>query len=956
MLATGNEQRGSRYAARRVAVLVAALLLVAGISMANSKSDGSQPAGLVFSKVTGMGALGGGLPASQAGATVPGRPVALSRPVVIHASHSDVSAPLRDMRPAAAGVGPAREDRNEESFRKVRRAVPKYLRVDTVVQSSFGPLMMPPPLITFEGYSQQDNYNTNNGLGVLPPDTNGDVGPNHYVQWVNIGLKIFDKSGNVLLGPVLGNTLWSGFPGTCAVDNNGDTVTLYDSLADRWLLSQFSIPSRESGPTYECIAISTTGDPTGSYYRYEFMTHPANFEDYPHLGVWPDAYYMTTNEFSSPVTFAGAGNFAFDRAKMLAGDSSATMQYFHLDSPHGGMLPADLDGTTPPPAGSPGYFAEFFDDSPRDEVDIYRFHVDWANSANSTFTQAASLATAPFDSVLCDADRGACIPQPGTTVALEDLADRLMFKIAYRNFGDHEALVLNHTVDADGAGQAGVRWYEVRNAGGSLSIYQQGTYAPDSDSRWMGSIGMDHDGNIAVGYSVSSSSVFPSIRYAGRLASDPPGVLSQGENTLIGGGGIQTRSDAPRWGDYSSIGIDPTDDCTFWYTNEYYERTSSANWQTRIGSVRFPQCGQGPPTPTVTGTPPTPLPTNTPTRTRTATSTPTNTPTPVCSVNYQSADVPKTIVEVLTITSSLTVNNGPVIASVQVTGVTIDHTYPSDLTVALITPSGTRVQLFGGICDGDPDWTQANTGFSLADGASLAMGSTCPPGTGTYRPVSPLSALAGQSSSGTWVLEIKDTAVPDEGTLYGWGLRINSNSACSTPTATSTPMSVLVGHVTWQGRPAQPSALQQLPITLTLRSAATEINYPVMTTDARGFFTANVSGLLPGVYTWRAKSAQVGASPPQQNPGWLATSGTVLLAGAASTQQEMGLQRAGDCNNDNVDNATDFVMLKNTFGQSVGQSQYDNRADFTGDTVVNSVDFSLLKANFGQSGAPPASP
>jgi Dockerin type I domain/Proprotein convertase P-domain len=266
------------------------------------------------------------------------------------------------------------------------------------------------------------------------------------------------------------------------------------------------------------------------------------------------------------------------------------------------------------------------------------------------------------------------------------------------------------------------------------------------------------------------------------------------------------------------------------------------------------------------------------------------------------------------------------------------------------------VQLFGGICGGDPDWTQANTGFSLADGASLAMGDVCPPGAGTYKPVSPLAALAGQSSSGTWTLEITDSFLQDEGILRGWGLRIGSNAPCATPTNTPVPGSVLVGHVTWQGRPPQPDPLQQLPITLTLRSGLTAVNYPAQYTDASGFFTVNVSSLLPGTYSWRVKSAQIGATPPQQNPGWLATSGSVVLTGAAVTQQEMGLQRAGDCNNDNVVNATDFVILKNSFGQTVGEPNYDNRADFNGNSVVNAVDYSLLKGNFGMSGAPPVSP
>ena len=508
-------------------------------------------------------------PPTQGGGAV--LQISLRSPVVIQATHSDLSAPLRIMaRVLPPGSGKHRITAIQEfenEMHAFKRPQPAFAPVDTVVQRTFGPLVMPTPIITFEGYSQQDNYNINNGIGGVPPDTEGDVGPNHYFQWVNTGIRIFDKNGNTLLGPILGNSLWSGFPGTCAANNMGDPLVLYDPLADRWLASQFSVPTRSSGPSYECIAISTSPDPTGAYYRYEFETSATNFEDYPHLGVWPDAYYMTTNEFSSPVTFAGAGNFAFDRAKMLVGDPSATAQYFHLDPPHGGFLPTDLDGTTLPPAGSPNYFVEMVYDAsgaPQDSLDVYRFHVDFLIPANSTFTGPTTLATAPFDSELCTASRGACIPQPDPTSLLEDISDRLMHRIAYRNFGDHEAAVINHTVDADGSGLGGIRWYELRGLFGTPTIFQQGTYAPDSTHRWMGSIAMDRSGNIAVGYSASSTTVNPSIRYAGRLASDPPGQLAQGEATLYPGGGSQT--DYARWGDYSAMSVDPVDDCTFWFT------------------------------------------------------------------------------------------------------------------------------------------------------------------------------------------------------------------------------------------------------------------------------------------------------------------------------------------------------------------------------------------------------
>jgi hypothetical protein len=292
------------------------------------------------------------------------------------------------------------------------------------------------------------------------------------------------------------------------------------------------------------------------------------------------------------------------------------------------MLPADMDGAPPPPAAEPNIYATL-DLNGRADLRFFNFHVDWTNPANSTFTAAGTVAVAPFN-LPCSAQYGAphnCIPQPGTAVVLDGLADRLMHRLAYRNFGDHQTLVTNHTVDvANGQSDvnAGVRWYEFRSPAGPRfvpSLYQQGTYAPDTDSRWMGSVAMDRLGNLATGYSVSSKTTYPSIRYAGRLATDLLGTLAQGETTLMAGGGAQTGG-AGRWGDYSMLAVDPSDDCTFWYTTEYYSVTGERNWRTRIGAFKFPSCTAPPPTPTVTGTPPTAIPTYTPTPQPPATATP----------------------------------------------------------------------------------------------------------------------------------------------------------------------------------------------------------------------------------------------------------------------------------------------------------------------------------------------
>ncbi len=457
--------------------------------------------------------------------------------------------------------------------------------IDSALQAWQGKLSMPLPIKSFEGINNRD--------GLVPPDPNGDVGPNHYVQWVNASFAVWDKNGNRLYGPTAGSTLWTGFGGACETKNDGDPIVLYDSIADRWLMSQFAMPNGQyAGPYYQCIAVSQTPDPTGSWYRYAFLMSNTKMNDYPKFGVWPDGYYMSINQFNYGSSWGGAGVVAFERDKMLSGLPARTIyiDLYSVNPNFGGMLPADLDGHNLPPLGSPNYFAQV---DPPDRLSLFRFHVDWANTANSTFSAPTVLNTAAFSQDLCGLDSygypiSDCVPQPGAgSPKLDALNDRLMYRLQYRNFGDHESLVVNHTVDA-GSGVAGVRWYEIRDPGGTPSIYQQGTFAPDSDNRWMGSIAMDGNGDMALGYSVSSTTTNPSIRYAGRLITDALGILPQAEITMTAGIGSQTGTG--RWGDYSSMSIDPTDDCTFWYTQEYYQTTSPAGWQTRVGSFKFPSC------------------------------------------------------------------------------------------------------------------------------------------------------------------------------------------------------------------------------------------------------------------------------------------------------------------------------------------------------------------------------
>jgi hypothetical protein len=501
------------------------------------------------------------------------------------AVQQDVSAPLTQL-----GVGVTPEPAKKEKKEKKKAGMlpvrgGSTVAPDPALQTSPGTAAAPTAGLNFEGIGQgftgpAGTFSVNSA----PPDTNGAVGPNHYVQIVNQDFAIFNKSGTPIYGPVPTNTLWSGFGGGCQSNNDGDATVSYDRAADRWVFQQFSVSTT---PYLECVAVSKTGDPTGQYYRYSFQY--SNFPDYPKLGVWPDAYYVTFNLFASSTgPFVGPEICAWDRAKMLAGQP-ATQQCKTLGTNDGGMLPSDSDGATPPPAGAPNPIVEFG----TNDLLVYKFHVDWSNTANTALTGPTTLPVAAFTPA-CNGG-GTCIPQSGTTQQLDSLADRLMYRLEYRNFGDHDSLVVNHSIAAGTS--VGVRWYELRNVTASTDpvVYQQGTYAPDSSYRWMGSAAMDGNGDIALGYSVSSSAMHPAIRYTAHATSDPLGVMGQGEGSIIEGAGSQTKylgiQPLSRWGDYSSLGVDPNDDCTFWYTNEYLASNGAFNWHTRIGTFKVAGCG-----------------------------------------------------------------------------------------------------------------------------------------------------------------------------------------------------------------------------------------------------------------------------------------------------------------------------------------------------------------------------
>jgi hypothetical protein len=512
-------------------------------------------------------------------------------------------------------------------------------------QSSAGPDLQTEKGPSYAGISHKETVlpgvpppNNKFIVRTAPPDTVGAVGDDYYVQWVNTSFAVFRKNtGELLYGPTEGRILWKGFDnGLCERVNDGDPIVQYDKIHKRWVMAQFAFNLRvdpatgdqvPAPPFYQCIAVSTTSDPLGKYRRYRFQY--SNFNDFPKIGVWTDGYYATFNMFGGPNE--GAMVCAYDADVMLGLPTqsngrpprTASQQCVQLDSQYWSLLPADLDGNIQPPKGTPSYLVNL--DPDKRAVNLWRFKVDWDNEANSQLTGPLPVVGVEEYAVPClGLRRLDCIPQPGTKQKLESLADRVMYRLAYRRFADgHESLLLNHTVSlarSDGSSAASIRWYELRDPGGTPTVYQSGTFGPDANNRWIGSIAMDKLGNIGLAYSASGSTLPPSIYYTGRSADDSQKGRLGKEIEIVRGGGSQScllpngQCDAgciksnntcitniARWGDYSSLTVDPSDDCTMWYTTEYLKNQGGFNWGTIIYSFRFKGCVSG--APVVSGTP-----------------------------------------------------------------------------------------------------------------------------------------------------------------------------------------------------------------------------------------------------------------------------------------------------------------------------------------------------------------
>ena len=438
-------------------------------------------------------------------------------------------------------------------------------QTDPVVQRTEGPLVNATIGLNFDGQGAD---------GVAPPDTNGAAGATQFVQWVNLVFNVYDRvTGVKLAGPFAGNQFWAGFGGDCETHNDGDPIIKYDQLADRWVATQFAL--NFAGNTFsQCVAVSQTSDALGSYNRYQF-----NFgnkgPDYPKLGVWPDAYYLTSRTFLNFVFYQGPQVCAMDRAAMLVG-APTSIDCFQGPPTYDFVLPGDLDGDTLPPAGSPNYMLTATG-TPANTLGMAKFFADFAGTPHVSLVGIPVAAYTPGPDFT---------PQPAPGEQLDGFGGVLMYRAPYRNFGGHQSIVVVHSVDK-GGGVAAIRWYEIRTPN-TPTVFQQGTFQINGPDLWMPSIAMDKVGNIAVGFSASGTVTKPSLGFTGRMPADPLGTMESAA-LIVAGTGVQ-QATQNRWGDYASMVPDPNDDCTFWFTSEYIKTSGSFNWSTRIANFKFNNC------------------------------------------------------------------------------------------------------------------------------------------------------------------------------------------------------------------------------------------------------------------------------------------------------------------------------------------------------------------------------
>jgi hypothetical protein len=676
---------------------------------------------------------------------------------------------------------------------------------DPVLQKEIGPLVSATQGVDFDGVPAQ-NY--------APPDSNLAVGPNHIVETVNIRFAVYDKSGTILAGPTDFRTFFGPLGGNCSAGAS-DPIVNYDRLADRWVISDIGIGSSYS----ECVAVSKTNDPTGSYVLYAYG-FGGNLNDYPKLGVWPttsNAAYLATYNIFGGAGFMGADICAFDRTKMLAGNASAAQLCKMTPNTEGGYLPSDMDGPTAPTDGTPGLYISWQNSSPG-QLYLRTLTMDFATST-ATLSSPAAISVANFTQAC-----GACVPQLGTPQTLDTLSDRVMYRFAVRHFADHDRAVVNHAVQT-GTGQVAVRWYELYDPAGSVTVNQQGTFAPDTTYRWMGSIAEDKDGDIGLGYSASSSSIHPGIRFTGRVPSDASGTMET-EATILAGIGSQT-SGLARWGDYTAMQVDPSDDCTFWYVNQYEKVSGTFNWNTNIGSFAFSGC-TGSPNFTLTAVPNSLTISQGNQGTSTITVVPSNgfSGSVALSASGLPSGVtagfvpnPTTSTSTLTLTASATAATGT--STVTITGTSGSLTATTTVTLT-VTASGPVVKLTPtslvfaktvvGTTTTAKSVTVANTGSSTLNISSIVV-------SGDFAPVTSTKPCGSTLAAGANCI-IKVTFTPTQlGTRTG-NITINDNASNSPQTVPLSgtgiaPVTLTPGSATYA---AQTVGTTSLPKTFTLKN------------------------------------------------------------------------------------------------------------------------------------------
>jgi Abnormal spindle-like microcephaly-assoc'd, ASPM-SPD-2-Hydin len=702
-----------------------------------------------------------------------------------------------------------------------------------------------------------------------PPDTNLAVGSTQVVQWVNTSFAVFDKAtGALKYGPAAGNTLWTNLTGAgaaCGTYNDGDPIVKWDNAAQRWVMMQFVV---SNGSNYlQCVAVSQTADATGGWNLYAFPY--TNFPDYPKAGVWSDAYYVTFNMFKGGTTFMGADLCAYDRTNMLAGNA-ATQVCVQLSSSYGGALPADPDGASPIAPGAPNYILVY--DNNYQQLDLWRFTPNFATGTATINATPIAIPVAAFTPM-------GSAPQQGTTLKLDSLSDRLMYRLAYRYRGGVESLLVSHAVSAGSSGQGAVRWYEIQNPNSATPLLaQQGTYAPDTTLwRWMSTGAIDAAGNMAFGYSTSSSTSYPSLAVATRAVGDAAGTLGA-ETLVIAGKGSESKSGTSytRWGDYASMSVDPIDDTTMWFTSLYQKSSGQFNWSTWIHAFTI---GTPVPTPGISVTP--------------------------SSLTFGTAGANQTI----TVTSSGTADLLNVAASISGTGFSIDQASTCPTTTPATLAQGTTCTVIVDFAGSGSVVTGTVTVASNAAGTAPTVALTG--GTAPVASASPTSLTFANQANGT-ASTAQSVTLTNTGTgsLAITGAALGGTNAGDFTVTNGCGSSLAQGATCTLSVKFAPTSTPVGSKTATL-TITTNGGSPVVNLSGTSFTAAAVIGVTPTSLTWTnvKTNSSSNQSVSVSNTGTASATLTKSISGTNSNQFSIQTQ-TGSCGSSIAAGATCSITVR----------------------------------------------